>query len=267
MTPRINSLFDPSNELIISRYAYGIKLKKPTPHRQLKTSEISSNTAPTVSTVLQLPCNAYFLNTDSQFKNANEICALTCYGASIKSCLGKGALDIVPREIAKNTIRNDQLVMSSGKLIICEEELKFKNAISLTGLSIKLPWYSHENKIIGLLGLSILSAQQALAESLLQITQLGLLTPPLEKQIISERYEINNVRLSKRETDVMHLLIRGNTAKQAAKKLFLSPRTIEDHIENIKIKTNCTSKSELVEKATEQFFTSNTYNEVKNNSL
>ena len=43
-------------------------------------------------------------------------------------------------------------------------------------------------------------------------------------------------------------MIRGKTAKEIAVILNLSPRTIEHHIENIKIKTNSDSKSELIDK-------------------
>jgi DNA-binding CsgD family transcriptional regulator len=55
--------------------------------------------------------------------------------------------------------------------------------------------------------------------------------------------------LSKKELNVLWLLARGMTARKIAAFLSRSPRTIEDHIDNIKIKYNCTNKSELIEKA------------------
>ena len=54
--------------------------------------------------------------------------------------------------------------------------------------------------------------------------------------------------LSVREIDVVRCLLYGNTAKKTAKELFISPRTVERHLENIKIKLNCKNKYELVKK-------------------
>jgi DNA-binding NarL/FixJ family response regulator len=44
-------------------------------------------------------------------------------------------------------------------------------------------------------------------------------------------------------------LIRGYSYKEIGDKLNLSARTIEDKISSIKDKMNCTSKSQVIEKA------------------
>ncbi len=51
--------------------------------------------------------------------------------------------------------------------------------------------------------------------------------------------------LSHRERDCLRLLLHGNTAKDSAIELHLSPRTIESYFENIKNKLNCSNKHEL----------------------
>lgn len=56
--------------------------------------------------------------------------------------------------------------------------------------------------------------------------------------------------LSSRETEIMGHLWR-NSASNIAKKLNLSHRTIEHHIERIKDKMDCSSKSELIMKGRE----------------
>lgn len=53
--------------------------------------------------------------------------------------------------------------------------------------------------------------------------------------------------LTKRELECLFFLLRGKTAAQIANFLFLSKRTVENHIVNIKQKLNCTKKSELIE--------------------
>jgi DNA-binding CsgD family transcriptional regulator len=55
--------------------------------------------------------------------------------------------------------------------------------------------------------------------------------------------------LSKRQSECMFFLLRGKTAKDIAKILRLSPRTVEEYIDQIKSKLNCNTKSDLIEKA------------------
>ena len=52
--------------------------------------------------------------------------------------------------------------------------------------------------------------------------------------------------LSQRESECLFFIVSGKTASHTADKLFLSVRTVEKHIENIKIKFSCHTKSELI---------------------
>ena len=59
---------------------------------------------------------------------------------------------------------------------------------------------------------------------------------------------INGVAFSAREVDCIRLLCQGFTAaKQMAKILHLSHRTVENYIANIKNKLNVSTKSALIE--------------------
>jgi DNA-binding CsgD family transcriptional regulator len=55
--------------------------------------------------------------------------------------------------------------------------------------------------------------------------------------------------LSTRQLECLFYLIKGMTMKQISHELNLSPKTIEHYLENIKIKFNCSSRSELLAKA------------------
>jgi DNA-binding CsgD family transcriptional regulator len=59
----------------------------------------------------------------------------------------------------------------------------------------------------------------------------------------------SKIPLSKRQSECMFFMLRGKTAKDIAKILRLSPRTVEEYIEQIKFKLKCTTKSDLIEKA------------------
>ncbi len=60
---------------------------------------------------------------------------------------------------------------------------------------------------------------------------------------------VNQYNISIREMECLFYVIRGHSAKSIGKRLGLSYRTVEDHIEKIKYKFHCTSKTELIEKA------------------
>lgn len=67
------------------------------------------------------------------------------------------------------------------------------------------------------------------------------------KDIRSKRQRLKD--LSPREIEVMDLLVRGRSNKQAAAELSLSARTIEDHRAAIVRKTNAKSIAELMDLA------------------
>jgi LuxR family quorum-sensing system transcriptional regulator SolR len=75
----------------------------------------------------------------------------------------------------------------------------------------------------------------------------------LIEQIPIKRYFLDhmgiNNRLSERETQCLIYLLRGRTAKQTAKELGISPKSVEAHINSIKIKFDCYTRAELFDKA------------------
>ena len=62
--------------------------------------------------------------------------------------------------------------------------------------------------------------------------------------------EINNLYLTKREIETIKIYLKGYSAKEIAKQMSLSPRTIEYHLANIKHKFNAPNKAILFEKMT-----------------
>jgi DNA-binding CsgD family transcriptional regulator len=60
------------------------------------------------------------------------------------------------------------------------------------------------------------------------------------------KIKYKGVYFTRRELDCVKELIRGKTIKMIARTLDVSPRTIEHHLENIRSKACCNTKSELV---------------------
>lgn len=61
--------------------------------------------------------------------------------------------------------------------------------------------------------------------------------------------ELQNIKLSARELECLFYLVRGKTSADIAECMRLSKRTVESYIDNIKIKMNCPTKADLIEKA------------------
>lgn len=69
------------------------------------------------------------------------------------------------------------------------------------------------------------------------------------KHISQNNLAKNNISLSKRQKDCLYWLLKGKTAAETALILNLSQRTVESYINHIKIKFQCSTKSELIVKA------------------
>lgn len=68
--------------------------------------------------------------------------------------------------------------------------------------------------------------------------------------IINAKYALDGANLTLREVQCLRLLQQGKTAKQTAKILHLSSRTVESYLENIKSKLNATNRVDLLNKLT-----------------
>lgn len=79
-----------------------------------------------------------------------------------------------------------------------------------------------------------------------------MLDTEIKKQFLKEtkvkKAYYDNLVISKREMDCIKLLLQGKTARAIGAELFISPRTVESHLENVKDKLLCRSKSELIAK-------------------
>lgn len=74
------------------------------------------------------------------------------------------------------------------------------------------------------------------------------LTDDVAKKVISIFRKKKYEWFSKRENQIVEYLSQGDTYKTIAEKLFVSPSTVNFHIQNIYLKLNVNSKSEALEK-------------------
>jgi DNA-binding CsgD family transcriptional regulator len=88
-------------------------------------------------------------------------------------------------------------------------------------------------------------------------------TPDIIDNVLDEmqikKYRIKhegyyNIKLSSRELECIFLYHKGKTAKETARALNISQRTVETYFENIKNKLNCYSKDQVVNFLVEEGF-------------
>ncbi len=70
----------------------------------------------------------------------------------------------------------------------------------------------------------------------------------LPQEIYAGQLEtINGINFTRREVDVITCIVSGKTAKHIAAFLFISPKTVENHIRNIMLKTGCRSQAAIID--------------------
>lgn len=73
-----------------------------------------------------------------------------------------------------------------------------------------------------------------------------------EKKDLTKKYYLGKpyepIYFTQREFDCVSGLLHGQTVKEVAAALKLSPRTVEYYVKNMKVKLDCYSRSELLSK-------------------
>ncbi len=127
-------------------------------------------------------------------------------------------------DLRKKYLDDDLEVLRNGssRLNFIEQQRQNDRTFK-TMLVSKVPIYGADHNIIGIYG-----------------------------QYLDQTKKINlESKLTKQEKRCFYLLIKGLTSKLIGQRLQVSYRTVECHIDHIKLKLNCYSRTELIELAEE----------------
>lgn len=225
---------DLSTQLHIVPHLNGVTLLRPSNDRL----------HPTVNEVMDFPCNAYFLDTESTILNINTHSVEACGYVSTRDAIGTTVFDVLTKDNARLITSIDRQVINQNRTQISEDVMIRNDGTMMNFLTVKAPVYNDKNNIVGIFGCSVMLNNHPLANSLALIAKTGILN--------NSRFRLPHMQsctdLTPREMDIARLLVRGKTAKEIAMVLYISPRTVEHYIENIKSKFNVVTKSELIEK-------------------
>ena len=183
-----------------------------------------------------LPCHVYWKDKKGFYLGYNDYGAERL-GFKGEEIGGHSDFEIFPRSVATEFTRNDQkVILGKEKMFVHEDGVLKKGLLKVVFISYKMPVFDYNESLVGILGISFTRPPKNHYSST-QLEQDFNYYPPVEQ---------HNKALSKMENACMHHLCSGLTTKQIARRLNLSPRTVETYIERSKIKYNCQNKAELM---------------------
>lgn len=235
---------DFSHELLVIRHLNGVKLERSAKH-------VHQSDAITLGDLLTMPYNVFFKNLGNQLVELNEE-SLAVSGFQSRSDALRGLFyDAVSDEDqARIIIGNNQYVMSSENILVVDESVSFVDIDAVHAISFKFPWYGSNNELVGLFGCAINLSCASVADIARQLTMISNKFIGAESVVnkMTTLPQLKGVTFTSREMEVIELIMRGKTMKEIGAQLGLSRRTIESYFQNIKMKANVKTRSQLFDK-------------------
>ncbi len=181
----------------------------------------------------------------------NQSCKFFIGARTGKIFLGRSDYDLPWDKYAEIYREGDQLILHGKTLTFLHPVRTFDNK-ELIILTKKSPFYDSNHQIVGITGYITIVASPAIVSSMTNTCRFdsdiieGKNNRPVQ-YILDE--DLARLELTKQEINCLFLLVRGKSAKEIANHLFLSIRTIEKHLEKIRLKLKCNSRSEVIDKA------------------
>lgn len=183
----------------------------------------------------------YTKNTMSEYISCNEQVAHALSLSSIKDIAGRNDLCFGWASERVNMLNRHDAVVMQRNLCVTQLEAPFTlpSGKKMQLLSHKAPVYDGED-LVGIAGVSvdILSCQD------INNTTLSKFNALLQTQRLNQQDKLCRL-LSPREHACANHYLNGKTAKETARLMHISHRTVEQHFTNIKIKLGLRCKREL----------------------
>jgi DNA-binding CsgD family transcriptional regulator len=184
-------------------------------------------------------------------------CALLCGWKGPEQAIGHTDHDI-PCEAAKYAdefIKLDKLSVATAKKLQSVQIISYNSEWKVI-LSERTPAIDENNSVTKLYisAMDMTNTSYSKGILLLGIADKKMINTVNKPANYIVDYDHQPLPLTQKQELCLFLLIRGKTMKQIATILGISIKTVEDHLDSIKIKLNCHSKTQLIEKAIESGF-------------
>lgn len=204
-----------------------------------------------------LPALAIIKDVNSIFLDMSERCARLLGWENSEAWLGKTDFDI-PCEAhhsAQEFIKLDRAAIASDKNFLSLEIQQYDSGVKLL-LVERQPLVDQQNNKKGVFIYCNDLTSTHLFNSYIALYQ-------FDKKLFNHEFKPScyiltndycSLALTDKQKNCLFLLVRGKSIKEVAKFFQVSPRTIEDHIAAIGKKLNCSSKSQIIERAIDSGF-------------
>lgn len=227
-----------ANHAIVTRYRNGVKLM---PAEESVLNKAGRHIID-VHEQMQQKFDVMYLNSDLCIAMANQSAAETVGVTAKEDLIGKSNHDFFQKESADNLTKFVMEIMLKNKVMLREFDLVNHNDQKQHCLVLSAPWYDQDDKIVGIMAYAVYIGRHSLTDALTNFMRQGLI-----ESTGHYNKHVHHAHLSKREIECLQLAVRGKTMREIASFLGLSIRTIEAYMENIKLKFNVATKSELID--------------------
>jgi len=208
-----------------------------------------------IEVLFDLPEGVYLFwkGLDHRFLGANDEFS-RLVGVNAENILGKSYLDFIKNLcIAAKFQLNDEKVVEENIAKGFFEYAGYVSQKNACALSVKTPLEDSAGSVCGVLGVSFDLAKYNL-EDVEKILKKFDIMQPQSKLLFPVMVIGGEEKLSKREQEFVLFLVKGMTVKEVAAKMGIAVRTAEGHMNKIKTKLNCVSKSKLMQKLVDQMY-------------
>jgi DNA-binding CsgD family transcriptional regulator len=222
-----------------------------------------------------IPVSTGIKNSQGLYIECNQYTADFAGKNSPKDLHGCSDLDLIWKEHSELYTKHNKLVEATNKPYFFIEPCWNTQNKLIHLLSIRAPLKNYTKSISGIIGVCIplnqISFQLIMSQFFKVSEQLNLnWNNQLIIQLVTKGIQLHqkynqgqrenqlfnygDIIFTLREAQCLHYYLNNYTAEQTAKKLFISSKTVEFHLANIKLKINCTNKSEITNKAIDKGF-------------
>lgn len=166
--------------------------------------------------------------------------------------------EVSPKELADIYRGHDELCLKSKAPLHIEGSVEHKELGIIHAIGKEFPLFDDDDEIQGFLVAthSALRLNDLPFAKALRIMQQGMVHLFIKKKSYPIVTKFGDISLSAHECECLLYLIGGKSAKDTAHYTGASPRTIEWHLENVRMKLGCTHRAELVDRLLENGFVS-----------
>ena len=178
------------------------------------------------------------------------------YATKLQDLLGVSMYELLGLVASNEIVRNDKQVLQRKKTFHFIEKVA-KPGYGFKGFyrpyfSVKTILNDSTNNIVGCFGLSCAINNTSLAQFTKILNELSVMPTASVLSVITLPFLNNNFKmLTPRERECVYYLVRGKSYKGIANMLNITDRTVQTHIEHIKVKLGCYNRANIVERVFE----------------